>query len=371
MLLPVFLLLACTLFLSSGCAVTQDGSSYSPAYSSSYPSRRAPADVQVAVNPVNRVQHSDVAAAARSSIGSPYRFGGSSPETGFDCSGLVCWSFEQMGVNVPRRAQDQLYAGGRVLQKSELRPGDIVVFKGTNNRTGWHSGIYTGDGNFVHSPRAGKNVTESNLAEEYFARRFVGGSRISGDSGGLMAAAYAPASRMLGANGRRDRDVVTASAQRSGSAKAKASSPAKAKNDKKSLQTASGKSKNSKQGSVAAAKAKGKGGKTVASAGSKKTGQSKNATAARNAKTNKKTVAAKGKKQQAVAASKKKPSSIAVASAAKSQNSAAKSAGRKQAGSSAKQKTTAQKSSPKKQAATPSAKPKLQSGLSKAKARNI
>ena len=208
-------MLVCLLSLTSGCA-TRDASTYSPQSSLS----RSPySNAQVATaksannfqhNNVVRAaeqhnnvvtaaaQHSNVVTTAKSAIGIPYRFGGSSPDTGFDCSGLVAWSYEQMGVRLPRLAKDQLYSGSKVLAKSELQAGDIVVFKGTNSPSGWHSGIYAGNGNFVHSPRTGKHVTVSSLEDNYFARRFVGGTRVLPDSGGLIYASYTPASRTLG-----------------------------------------------------------------------------------------------------------------------------------------------------------------------------
>ena len=122
----------------------------------------------------------DVITAARSNIGVPYKYGGNSPETGFDCSGFVCWTYEQVGVSLPRRARDQL-AFGKKVDKKDLQPGDIVVFKGTRNRSGWHSGIYTGDGKFIHSPRTGRTVTESLLDEKYYAQRYAGACRIPQD----------------------------------------------------------------------------------------------------------------------------------------------------------------------------------------------
>jgi hypothetical protein len=120
----------------------------------------------------------DVVQMAKANLGVPYRYGGISPKTGFDCSGLVCWSFEQVGVKVPRIARDQLKAGVKVESRDQLRPGDIVVFKGTRSRSGWHSGIYSGNGKFVHSPSKGKTVRESKLSESYFAKRYAGGRRI-------------------------------------------------------------------------------------------------------------------------------------------------------------------------------------------------
>lgn len=139
---------------------------------------------------------------ARKNIGIPYKFGGTTPETGFDCSGLVCWSFAQVGVDVPRTAREQLAYGQRV-EKNAIEPGDIVVFKGTRSRTGWHSGIYTGEGKFIHSPTKGKTVMESSLTEKYFAQRFVGATRIPQDgSAAALYAAYQQEQRQA-ANNRR------------------------------------------------------------------------------------------------------------------------------------------------------------------------
>jgi hypothetical protein len=122
----------------------------------------------------------DVTDAARSNIGVRYKYGGNSPQTGFDCSGLVCWSYEQVGVSLPRRARDQLMFGIQV-GKNELQPGDIVVFKGTNNRSGWHAGIYTGDGKFIHSRSTGKTVKESSLDQAYYVKHYAGARRIPRD----------------------------------------------------------------------------------------------------------------------------------------------------------------------------------------------
>ena len=155
-----------------------------------------------APSPPPLARNADIIETARSLIGVPYRFGGTSPQSGFDCSGLVCWSYEQVGVRLPRRASEQIKFGDKVERKGDLQPGDIVVFKGTRGRTGWHSGIYTGQNKFVHSPSTGKTVTESSLDEEYYARRFVGARRVSrSDSAPAVLAAASARERSMGPGG--------------------------------------------------------------------------------------------------------------------------------------------------------------------------
>lgn len=111
---------------------------------------------------------------ARTQIGKPYKFGGNSPKTGFDCSGLIVWSYKQYGVKVPRRAVEQA-KHGKVVKKSALRQGDIVVFR--ISRT-WHTGIYSGAGKFIHSPSSGKRIREDNIHSEYWKRRYYSARRI-------------------------------------------------------------------------------------------------------------------------------------------------------------------------------------------------
>lgn len=113
---------------------------------------------------------------ARSQLGARYKYGGASPGTGFDCSGLIHWSYAACGVNVPRNTDDQSRVGAGV-KKSHLRAGDILVFR-ISSRSGLHTAIYSGNGKFIHSPSSGKRIREDTLDTDYWARRYVTARRI-------------------------------------------------------------------------------------------------------------------------------------------------------------------------------------------------
>ncbi|WP_022663416.1 C40 family peptidase [Paucidesulfovibrio longus] len=113
---------------------------------------------------------------ALSTIGTPYRWGGDSPNEGFDCSGLVYWVYARHGVRVPRPSWEQIRTGTPV-GRSELMPGDLVFFKIARG-SGFHVGIYAGRGVFVHSPKSGQRVRESSLSDDYWRSHYVGARRI-------------------------------------------------------------------------------------------------------------------------------------------------------------------------------------------------
>src|SRR5690606_6833915 len=111
-------------------------------------------------------------------IGVRYKRGGTSPETGFDCSGFVVHVFrEGMGLMLPRTSRE-ISKEGEAVKKSELQPGDLVFFN-TMRRTFSHVGIYLGEGQFIHSPRSGGKVRIENLRDTYWAKRYEGARRIS------------------------------------------------------------------------------------------------------------------------------------------------------------------------------------------------
>src|SRR5512139_2888545 len=115
---------------------------------------------------------------AVSLVGSPYRLGGTSPETGVDCSGFVGHVFKQAtGVILPRDSRAMSEAA-QPLAQDELRPGDLVFFN-TRNRPFSHVGIYLGDDRFVHaSSSLTGSVMVSNLNDRYWRKRFDGARRV-------------------------------------------------------------------------------------------------------------------------------------------------------------------------------------------------
>ena len=114
---------------------------------------------------------------AISYLGVPYAFGGSTPERGFDCSGLVAYVYRQaLSQVVPRTSLEQSRLG-RSIPVPSLRPGDLVFYN-TLSRDYSHVGIYIGNGRFVHAPATGGVVSIAPLFGEYWSRRFNGARRL-------------------------------------------------------------------------------------------------------------------------------------------------------------------------------------------------
>ena len=121
---------------------------------------------------------SDLVMQAMNFLGVPYRRGGNTEETGFDCSGFTRLVFENsVGLVLPRRADEQARAAGLLnINRQELKPGDLVFFN-TMKRTFSHVGIYVGDDKFIHSPRTGSEVRIEDMRDSYWSRRFTGARR--------------------------------------------------------------------------------------------------------------------------------------------------------------------------------------------------
>lgn len=110
-------------------------------------------------------------------LGVPYRYGGNTAESGFDCSGFVRAVYHQtLGTLLPRRADEQA-AATRVIDRRELQPGDLVFFN-TMRRAFSHVGIYVGEGKFIHAPRTGAEVRVEDMRVAYWNTRFNGARRV-------------------------------------------------------------------------------------------------------------------------------------------------------------------------------------------------
>ena len=113
---------------------------------------------------------------ARSMVGKPYKYGGLSPKSGFDCSGLVYYTHRSVGRTLPRTSYAQ-YSSTRPIRRDDLVPGDLVFFRIRRSKIS-HVGIYLGDDDFVHAPSSGKSVRINSLDEPYWDKRFIRGGRV-------------------------------------------------------------------------------------------------------------------------------------------------------------------------------------------------
>jgi cell wall-associated NlpC family hydrolase len=112
------------------------------------------------------------AAIALHAVGVPYRWGGSSPTSGFDCSGLVYWAYGQLGIGLPHSSY-ALYDLGRDIPRAELKRGDLLFFSGLG-----HVGLYVGRGRMVHAPQSGRHVEVVSLDDSSYGSRFVAARRL-------------------------------------------------------------------------------------------------------------------------------------------------------------------------------------------------
>jgi cell wall-associated NlpC family hydrolase len=153
------LLVGLFFFAASGCASTQRSTSVKP------PEQRAGSVAE-------RAAHN-----AAQLVGKPYRYGGSSPSSGFDCSGLVQYSYAQAGRKLPRSTDDQRVASQRI-RVSELRRGDLIFFDQEGKKNS-HVGIYVGNGEFVHAPSSGKRVRRDRLDAPYWIKHISEARRLN------------------------------------------------------------------------------------------------------------------------------------------------------------------------------------------------
>jgi cell wall-associated NlpC family hydrolase len=106
-------------------------------------------------------------------VGVPYRWGGASPTSGFDCSGLVYWAYGRLGIHLPHSSY-ALYDLGRRVARSRIRPGDLLFFSGLG-----HMGMYLGRDRMVHAPQSGRRVEIVTLAGSHYGDRLVAARRVA------------------------------------------------------------------------------------------------------------------------------------------------------------------------------------------------
>jgi cell wall-associated NlpC family hydrolase len=154
--------------------ITQHPPTLPPAIDSAYEGPRNPERVNPAQRRIDKASDRarDVVVHARRQIGIRYRYGGSSPQRGFDCSGLVRYAYRQAGVVMPRTTE-AMSEIGFALRKSELKPGDLVFFD-TRHKPFSHVGIYVGGHRFIHAPASGGAVQLVDMRERYWRVRYVG-----------------------------------------------------------------------------------------------------------------------------------------------------------------------------------------------------
>lgn len=150
----------------------------------SEPPAETPAAQKTALGFVQRMRDkvsnvaSDLVLSAVNFLGVPYKRGGQSAESGFDCSGFTRHVFEMsLGLVLPRRSEEQARSAGLLqVKRDELKPGDLVFFN-TLKRTFSHVGIYVGDNKFIHAPRSGGEVRIEDMRVAYWTKRYNGARR--------------------------------------------------------------------------------------------------------------------------------------------------------------------------------------------------
>jgi len=113
-------------------------------------------------------------------LGKPYQWGGTSPKTGFDCSGLVWYAYKDLvKFKIPRTANEMYHLRDAAsIKRDQLEKGDLVFFRINGRGTADHVGVYLGGGKFIQSPRTGKDIQVSALSEDYWQEHYIGARRM-------------------------------------------------------------------------------------------------------------------------------------------------------------------------------------------------
>ena len=140
--------------------------------------RKAPGKIATASLAAANKQSSTVLSRAVNVLGTPYRWGGSSPSKGFDCSGLVKYAFNDVAaVDLPRTSSEMASGHGQKVERKDLKPGDLLFFNIKSRKVN-HVAIYLGNDRFIHAPRRGKSVTIDTLKKPYWQSHYVVAKRV-------------------------------------------------------------------------------------------------------------------------------------------------------------------------------------------------
>ncbi|MFS2124873.1 C40 family peptidase [Pseudomonas sp. Pseusp97] len=137
--------------------------------------------VQASRHKLNSGSNSRVVERARELIGLPYRFGGSTVASGFDCSGLLVYLFRtEAGMKLPRTTGEMIDSDSLRIHRDELRPGDAVFFNRNGRGNVSHVGLYIGNNQFIHAPSTGGRIRQDSLDNRYWERSFTTARRFNG-----------------------------------------------------------------------------------------------------------------------------------------------------------------------------------------------
>jgi cell wall-associated NlpC family hydrolase len=169
MTLPVRLIVVSLALLLAACA-----SPPPPA-----PKRVAPKPVVSAPSDFSSPLADDVLVRAIGLVGTPYRWGGNTPDSGFDCSGLIGYVYrDAAGISLPRSTRDMITLRGPDINRSQLQTGDLVFFATSGGSNVSHAGIYVGEGRFVHAPATGGTVKLDSLDKPYWQKAWLNAKRV-------------------------------------------------------------------------------------------------------------------------------------------------------------------------------------------------
>ncbi|HCJ28185.1 MAG TPA: hydrolase Nlp/P60 [Pseudomonas sp.] len=121
----------------------------------------------------------DVLFTALGLVGTPYRYGGNTPDSGFDCSGLIGYVYRgAAGLALPRTTHEMSSMGGASVRRDSLQAGDLLFFATSGGRRVSHAAIYVGEGRFVHAPSSGGTVRLDNLSDRYWQKHYLSAKRV-------------------------------------------------------------------------------------------------------------------------------------------------------------------------------------------------